>query len=98
MVTYLVLNLIFIATTVIVLLAFRALHWNKVMTRILVLLIVLTVIFDSFIIMAGIVSYEPGKILGVRLGAAPVEDLMYAVLAAVIIPAIWKKLGVKHVQ
>lgn len=92
MVTYLILNLIFMTVTVCVLLGLKALHWNKTMTQILLLLIGLTVIFDSFIIIAGIVDYDPTKILGIKLGAAPIEDLLYAILAVVIIPSIWKKL------
>jgi lycopene cyclase domain-containing protein len=50
-------------------------------------------VFDSLIIAAGIVGYDTAKILGIYIGTAPIEDFMYALLAAVIVPALWKGFG-----
>ena len=97
MATYLILNVIFIAITLATFKIFKALSWNKIMTYLLILLLVLTIIFDSLIIAAGIVDYDPNKILGLKIGLAPIEDFMYAILALIIIPSVWKKLEASNV-
>lgn len=89
MATYLVLNLAFMVAIIAALKLLDILKWNKTMTYLLILLTVLTIIFDSLIIAASIVDYDTTKILGVRIGLAPVEDFMYAALAVVVIPALW---------
>jgi lycopene cyclase domain-containing protein len=97
MATYLTLNLLFIA---VVLVALRikpsrpSIPW--VVT--LIALLVLTAIFDSLIINAGIVAYDSSKLLGIYIGSAPIEDFFYAVLAIILIPAIWHKLGGTYVK
>ena len=93
MATYLVLNLVLMSVVIIVLRLLGALSWNQNMTRILVVLLVLTAVFDSVMIAAGIFSYDPAKILGLRLGLAPIEDFMYTILVVIMVPAIWKWLG-----
>lgn len=55
----------------------------------LAVLLVLTVIFDNVIVGTGIVAYDETRILGLRLGAAPVEDLSYTLAAALALPALW---------
>lgn len=55
----------------------------------LVALLILTAIFDSIIIGAGIVGYDAQKILGLYVGLAPVEDFFYAVLAVIMVPTLW---------
>ena len=55
----------------------------------LVVLVLLTAVFDNVIVGTGIVAYDPGRILGLRLGVAPVEDFSYAVVAALALPALW---------
>ncbi len=92
MATYLILNLVFMAVVLLIFKLFGALHWDKTMFLVLIVLIVLTAIFDSLIIAVGIVDYDPSKILGLKLGLAPIEDFMYAILALIIVPATWKKL------
>lgn len=52
-------------------------------------LLVLTAIFDSIIIWATIVGYDASKILGIYIGYAPIEDFFYAILAVIIVPALW---------
>ena len=59
----------------------------------LVALIALTAVFDNVIVGTGIVAYDETRILGVRLGVAPVEDCSYCVVAALALPAIWVLLG-----
>lgn len=54
-----------------------------------VALLVMTVVFNNVIVTLGIVAYDPARISGVRIGAFPVEDLAYAIAAAVLLPALW---------
>ena len=55
----------------------------------LVLLLVLTAIFDNLMIAAGLVAYDDALTSGVRLGLAPIEDFSYAIAAAVFVPSVW---------
>lgn len=52
----------------------------------------MTAVFDSLIIATGVVDYNPAKILGLKIGLAPIEDFAYSLVAAILIPAIWHKL------
>ena len=61
----------------------------------LVVLLVLTAVFDSIIVWAGIVGYDPQKILGLYVGFAPIEDFFYAILAVIIVPALWNLFDTK---
>ena len=56
-------------------------------------LLLMTAVFDNAIIGAGIVAYEADKILGLKLGLAPIEDFAYSIAAVLIVPAIWVALG-----
>lgn len=58
-----------------------------------VVLLALTAVFDNVIVGSGVVAYDPSRILGVRIGVAPVEDLSYCVVAALALPALWLLLG-----
>lgn len=58
-------------------------------------LLVLTAIFDSIIIWAGIVGYDSHKILGLYIGFAPIEDFFYAILAVLIVPILWNVFDTK---
>ena len=93
MATYVALNVVFLAVVLAVLKWRRLLVWNRSVIVTLCILIACTAVFDSLIIAAGIVDYDTTKILGVYIGAAPIEDFMYALLAAAIVPALWKGFG-----
>jgi lycopene cyclase domain-containing protein len=56
-------------------------------------LLVLTAVFDNVIVGTGIVGYDPARILGLRIGVAPIEDFAYPVAAALALPALWTLLG-----
>jgi lycopene cyclase domain-containing protein len=58
-----------------------------------IVLCALTVVFDTVMIRAGLYVFDPGRILGVRLWGAPVEDLAYAVAATVGVPVLWTVLA-----
>ena len=93
MATYIVLNTVFLAAVLAILKWRGLLVWNRSVVVTLCIMIACTAIFDSLIIAAGIVDYDTTKILGIYIGTAPLEDFMYALLAAVIVPALWKGFG-----
>lgn len=92
MATYIVLNLVFGVLVVIGLVLSQKLAWDRVVWVTLGFLLLTTAVFDSAIIAAGIVAYNPNKLLGFYVGKAPIEDFFYAVVAAVLVPSLWKLL------
>jgi lycopene cyclase domain-containing protein len=64
----------------------------------LVALVALTAAFDNVIVGTGIVAYDEGRILGLRIGVAPIEDFGYAIVAALALPALWVLLGRKRAR
>lgn len=97
MATYVILNIVFMAV-VLLALKIRPHRPSKVLLLTALLLVLLTAVFDNVIILLDIVNYEPSKILGIRIGSAPIEDFMYALLALVIVPVVWRKLGRSNAQ
>ena len=61
-------------------------------------LCVLTAIFDSAIIAAGIVEYDDAKLSGFKVGLAPVEDFAYSLVAAIVAPALLPLWDQRHTQ
>ena len=51
-------------------------------------LLVLTVLFDSAMIAADLFRFDDSQLLGVRLGLAPLEDLAWPVASALVLPAL----------
>ena len=96
MMTYLLLNLVFILVVVIAL-GLKPGRPARPWLICLFALLVLTLIFDNIIIALEIVGYDYTKLLGVYAGIAPIEDFMYAILAVIMITALWQRLGRKHV-
>jgi lycopene cyclase domain-containing protein len=97
MATYLVLNASFILAVCAVL-ARQLRRPTKPWYITLAVLVVLTIIFDNILILLDAYSYEPSKLLGIYIGVMPIEDLMYALLAAILIPSLWQRLGVHHAR
>lgn len=56
-------------------------------------LTVLTIVFDSVMIIADLFRYDESTLSGVRLWLAPVEDVAWPVAAALVLPALWEVLG-----
>ena len=83
MATYIVLNLLFLTTVLGVLAWHKLLTFGRAVWVTLVVLLVTTIMF----------TYPADKILGIRIGLAPIEDLFYALLAGLAVPAIWKGLN-----
>ena len=57
----------------------------------LIIILLLTAVFDSLIVGFGMVAYDPTKILGIKIGNAPIEDFFYALLAVMLVPVIWNR-------
>ncbi len=93
MATYLMLNLIFLAVVLGVLAWRKLLTFGRAVWATLAVLLVTTIVFDSLLVHLGIVGYSLDKILGIRVGLAPVEDFFYSLLAGLTVPAVWKGLG-----
>lgn len=91
--TYALLNLIFIVPVLVFLYAYRWLaHWSTLCYT-LVALMLMTAVFDNFIVGSGIVAYDPTLLAGIYLGFAPIEDFAYTLVAAVLVPMTWWWLG-----
>lgn len=61
-------------------------------------LLALTAVFDNAMIAAGLFSYPPEHLSGLRIGLAPLEDFSYAVCAAFAVPAVYTLLGRERVE
>jgi lycopene cyclase domain-containing protein len=59
----------------------------------LAVLVLLTAVFDNVIVGTGIVGYDPARVLGLRIGVAPIEDFAYPVAAGLALPALWTLIG-----
>ncbi len=55
--------------------------------------LVLTVVFDSLMIAADLFRFDESLLLGVRVGLAPLEDLGYALIAVLVVVALWRLLA-----
>ena len=93
--TYLLLNLAFLAFVALVaaatLAARRTPRWRAIGLA-AIPLVILTAVFDNVLVGVGIVAYDPHRISGLRLGVAPVEDFAYAIAALVLMPCLWSLL------
>lgn len=62
------------------------------------LLVGATAVFDNLIIWSGLVAYDEERILGIRIGLAPVEDFLYAIAAVLVTASVWQLLGRRSPQ
>lgn len=92
--TYLLISLPFLAVAGLVLAV--AGHRGRLTRRVrlgaaaaLVLLVLLTGVFDSVIIGLGIVDYTGANIAGARIGLAPVEDFLYPIAGLALLTGLW---------
>lgn len=90
MATYLVINLVVLVVVIGWLIARKQFFINRPLVMTLATLLLATAWFDSLIIIAGIVAYDTTKLLGIFVGAAPIEDFFYALLAGLLVPAVWR--------
>ena len=90
--TYWALNAIFLAVVAAVavaaVLSKRSPGWRSIGLVLLVVLL-MTAVFDNVMISVGLVGYDESKISGAFVGVAPLEDFAYAVAAVVLLPSLW---------
>lgn len=93
--TYLRLDLVVAAGTVVLaVLGARAAHrrgraFLLPVAVTLVVLVVLTVVFDSLMISADLFRYDAVALVGLTVWRTPVEDLAWPVAAALALPSVW---------
>ncbi|MDO5494000.1 MAG: lycopene cyclase domain-containing protein [Nesterenkonia sp.] len=87
--TYLWLTLVFIgAAATVALVARRRMVWAAVGVTLLVMNL-LTAVFDNLMIAAEFFHYEDAHLSGLAVGLAPVEDFSYPIAGALLLPALW---------
>lgn len=90
MLTYILLDLAILAVLGLVMTLWpQKLAWRPI-GIVLAVLLVVTAVFDSIMIYEQIMVYESLKIIGLRIGKAPIEDFAYVLAAVVLIPYLWK--------
>jgi lycopene cyclase domain-containing protein len=95
--TYLQLSAWFLAATVVVVLLLALASRRRgprpatVGATILVML-VLTAVFDTLMIASGLFHYAAPQLVGIRIGLAPLEDFAYPLAGALLLPALWAAL------
>lgn len=62
----------------------------------LVVLVILTAVFDTVMIATGLFHYSPEHLLGVHIGLAPLEDFAYPIAGAILLPALWAALRTRR--
>lgn len=87
--TYLLLTITVLVATLIYLVLMRKYVVARPLVAASMVMLVLTAIFDNVIIQTGIVAYDEGKISGIKIGAAPIEDFAYTVVALILVPTLF---------
>ncbi|WP_425862234.1 lycopene cyclase domain-containing protein [Arthrobacter sp. TWP1-1] len=64
----------------------------------ILVLVVLTVIFDNVMIASGLFDYGGHTLNGLRLGLAPIEDFAYPVGGALLLTGFWTMFTRKETQ
>ena len=85
---YLTLNLLFLGLSLLALLLVPKNRWPAYLVG-MVPMIVITAIFDNWIVAARIVGYDSSKITGIMIGIVPIEDFAYTIAAVLIVPSVW---------
>lgn len=88
--TYLLLNSIFIAATIGFALCMRRYIRPWLIVATILILFILTAVFDNLIIHTGIVAYDSSKLLRVYIWKAPIEDFAYSFVIGMLGPIIWE--------
>ena len=94
--TYFLLNLVVLIPATIVLIRTNPATRRRIW-RLMLILAIMTLVFDNLLIAARIDSYPPQYLLGLKLGLAPIEDFAYCLAAAIIVPLLWERLT-RHVR
>lgn len=88
--SYLILNLVFLLLIGVCLVVFTKQKPRNALWLTLIVLLVITALFDSLFIVLGIFEYEASKILNLFIWKAPVEDFAYTVASVFIVGLTWE--------
>jgi lycopene cyclase domain-containing protein len=55
----------------------------------IIVLFLLTAVFDTVMIASGLFHYAQDPLLGLHIGLAPIEDFAYPLAGALLLPALW---------
>ena len=91
--TYLQLSAVFlgvaaVAGSALVLVARRRPHLGALGITAIVL-VLLTAVFDTVMIAAGLFHYSSAHLIGLHIGLAPLEDFAYPLAGVLLLPAVW---------
>lgn len=89
--TYLLLDIVFLAIAVVVFLIRRPKLSYKKLLILMLIMMLLTAIFDNLIIQFGIVAYNADTISGWYVFKAPIEDFSYTLAACLLVPAVMRQ-------
>ncbi len=64
-------------------------QWMLLILATVVLLVLLTAVFDNVMIAAGLMVYATERTSGITIGLAPIEDFAYPLAAALLLPSLW---------
>ena len=59
-------------------------------------LFLLTAVFDTLMIASGLFHYAQDPLLGLHIGLAPIEDFAYPLAGALLLPALWTALRARR--
>ncbi|MFJ2544563.1 lycopene cyclase domain-containing protein [Microbacterium sp. NPDC087589] len=62
----------------------------------IVVLFILTAVFDTVMIATGLFHYSADHLLGIHIGLAPLEDFAYPLAGAVLLPTLWAALHARR--
>jgi len=96
--TYLALGSVFLIPPVVVALVAALLRrpqraWWTATAITALILVALTVVFDSIMIAVDLFRFDEAALTGVRVVLAPIEDLAWPLAAALLLPALWQLFG-----
>lgn len=63
-------------------------RWWAVSGLTILVLLVLTLVFDNLMIAADLFRYPPEQLTGIRLGLVPIEDLAWPLAAGLLLPSL----------
>lgn len=61
-----------------------------------IVLFLLTAVFDTVMIASGLFHYAQDPLLGLHIGLAPLEDFAYPLAGALLLPALWTALRARR--
>ncbi len=67
----------------------RGRRWWLTTALSLLVLLVLTAVFDTAMIAADLFRFADEDLLGIRIGLAPLEDLAWPLAAILLLPSLW---------